>query len=349
MEDLPRVAPCHVWHLGRCPRGRALVQKWRISWGFHGIYSWLVISTPKNLRVTPQRGYRKYEERTLWTSMDSISQHHVNICESQMSLSENGRIPIKLPKNMENDELPCYLFTLFSDKPMSNFAAEQWVQLLGFADLEKIKHKLNQVPSKFPQTAKAMLRQAQDFNVLFQWEPPKHVGTKRTKSDGSNLQLGKDIIEPTQNKDSSYQKWTSFDEPLGISQDLRVHLSDGKSLKMSGGLTHQNGRLRTAERRRARPRRVTFRAPLILGKGISSCDVRPVFGAFKGHKKKSGNPQGSLACLVSSRARGGACRVKEWDAPWNSSLCWKMEETQETQKNIEVQKKTWESVGRTCW
>jgi len=205
--------------------------------------------------------------------MDSISQHHVNICESQMSLSENGRIPIKLPKNMENDELPCYLFTLFSDKPMSNFAAEQWVQLLGFADLEKIKHKLNQVPSKFPQTAKAMLRQAQDFNVLFQWEPPKHVGTKRTKSDGSNLQLGKDIIEPTQNKDSSYQKWTSFDEPLGISQDLRVHLSDGKSLKMSGGLTHQNGRLRTAERRRARPRRVTFRAPLILGKGISSCDV----------------------------------------------------------------------------
>jgi hypothetical protein len=71
-----------------------LVQKWRISWGFHGIYSWLVISTPKNLRVTSQRGYRKYEERTLWTSMDSISQHHVNICESQMSLSENGRIPI---------------------------------------------------------------------------------------------------------------------------------------------------------------------------------------------------------------------------------------------------------------
>lgn len=75
------------------------------------------------------------------------------------------------------------------------------------------------------------------------------------------------------------------------------HLSDGKSLKMSGGL-HQNGRLRTrsveasAERRRARPRRVTFRAPLILGKGISSCHVRPVFGAFKGHKKNLEIPKG---------------------------------------------------------
>ena len=52
--------------------------------------------------------------------MDSISQHHVNICESQMCLclkmGEYHGIPIKyikLPKNMENHELPCYLLFVF--------------------------------------------------------------------------------------------------------------------------------------------------------------------------------------------------------------------------------------------